>query len=75
MTYYPREQICPECDGKNFNKNGICMHCGHNYSDNFVAKFLEPVGWLVDNHPVVFWGLLIGALVVFIYLGSIGAFE
>ena len=70
MAYYPREQIRPKCDGKKFH-NGICMHCGHNY----IGNFLEPVGWLVDNHPVVFWGLLIGALVAFIYLGSIGAFE
>ena len=75
MAYHPREQICPKCDGKNFNKNGICMHCGHNYIDNFVTKFLEPIGWLIDNHPIVFWSLIIGAAAAIIYSASTGQIE
>ena len=33
------------------------------------------LGWLLFGHPIVFWGLLIGALVALIYWWSVGAFE
>ena len=74
MAYHPREQICPKCAGKNF-RNGICMHCGHNYSDNFATKCLEPIGWLIDNHPIVFWSLIIGAAAGMIYAKLTGAVD
>ena len=74
MTYRYREPQCPECDGKNF-RNGICMHCGYSQIDNSGAKFLEPLGWFIDNHPIVFWSLIIGAAAAIIYSGSTGPIE
>ena len=75
MAYQPGEQICPKCAGKNF-RNGICMHCGYNQNDdNSVTKFLEPIGWLIDHHPIVFWSLIIGAAAAMIYAKLTGAVD
>ena len=68
------EEKCPECGSKNF-RNGICTQCGHNWHDNFFTKFLEPLGWFVDNHPIVFWSLIIGAAAAMIYAKFTGAVD
>ena len=52
------------------------MHCGYNQNDdNFVTKFLEPLGWFIDNHPIVFWSLIIGAAAGMIYAKLTGAVD
>jgi len=73
-----REIICPHCGGKSFRKNmygnNICVRCQRHPADDgvgVVSRILEPLGWLFDNHPVVFWSLLIGAFAVLVYIAEL----
>jgi hypothetical protein len=77
------ENICSHCGGKSFRKNmhgnNICVRCQRHPADgsaddhavNALARIMEPLGWLFDNHPVVFWSLLIGAFAVLMYIGEL----
>ncbi|MDC0267790.1 hypothetical protein OAK97_00620 [bacterium] len=80
MVPYIPEIICPHCGGKSFRKNmygnNICVRCqrhpaGGSADDGVVSRILEPLGWLFDNHPVVFWSLLIGAFAVLVYIAEL----
>ena len=75
----PPEPICQHCGGKSFRKNmdgaNICIRCQRYPTDGSVdktlARIMEPIGWLFDNHPVVFWSLLIGAFAVLVYIAEL----
>ncbi|MDG1855457.1 MAG: hypothetical protein P8J66_00530 [Verrucomicrobiota bacterium] len=60
--------------------NNICVRCQRHPAggsadgsadDGVVSRILEPLGWLFDNHPVVFWSLLIGAFAVLVYIAEL----
>ena len=59
--------------------NNICVRCQRNPDSgsadnpavNALARIMEPLGWLFDNHPVVFWSLLIGAFAVLVYIAEL----
>ena len=59
----------------NFRAQHLSKKAARTTAESLGRSLGRSLGWLLFGHPIVFWGLLIGALVAFIYWWSVGAFE
>ena len=58
----------------NYRAQHLSKKAARTKAESLGRSLGRSLGWLLFGHPIVFWGLLIGALVALIYWWSVGAF-